>query len=156
MRFKYESSDDSSEEEKKDKFYAIDLCPMDLYQTRSIELTHACQPSPNAKAYILPVKELKQLTKTLPTLKIPSSSKRILQRDVSNCFWGAVLLEEDEHDKRHICGYKSGAFKDSEKYYHSTYKEILLVKRGIENSEFHLIGQQFLIEMDMSSFPKML
>lgn len=65
-------------------------------------------------------------------------------------------MEEDEKGKRHICGYKSGVFKDSEKHYHSTYKEILAVKRGIEKFEFHLVGQHFLIEMDMSSFPKMI
>ncbi|KAJ9567785.1 hypothetical protein OSB04_003751 [Centaurea solstitialis] len=38
----------------------------------------------------------------------------------------------------------------------STFKEILAVKRGIENFQFHLIGHHFQIEMDMSSFPKML
>ncbi|GAA0180332.1 hypothetical protein LIER_30092 [Lithospermum erythrorhizon] len=50
MRFKYESFDDSSEEEDEDKCYAIDL---ELYQTRNIELNPAPQPSPNAKVYIL-------------------------------------------------------------------------------------------------------
>ncbi|GAA0151203.1 hypothetical protein LIER_09975 [Lithospermum erythrorhizon] len=62
------------------------------------------------------VKELKQLTKTLLALQIPSPGKRILQTDAGDYFWGAVLLEEDGYDKRHICGYKSGAFKDSKKY----------------------------------------
>lgn len=65
-------------------------------------------------------------------------------------------MEEDETGKRHNCGYKSRVFKDSEKHYHSTYKEILAIKRGIEKFEFHLVGQHFLIEMDMSSFPKMI
>ncbi|ESQ50051.1 hypothetical protein EUTSA_v10002258mg, partial [Eutrema salsugineum] len=68
--------------------------------------------------------------------------KRILQTDASDCYWGVVLLEEDKKGKRSICGYKSG--------------EILAVKRGIEKFEFHLVGQHFLIEMDMSSFPKMI
>ena len=53
-----------------------------------------------------------------------------------------------------ICGYKSGAFKPSELHYHSTFKEILAVKHGIEKFQFHLLGHNFLVEMDMSSFPK--
>lgn len=101
------------------------------------------------------VKKLKALTKNLPSLKIPSTGKRILQTDASDTFWGAVLLEE-ENGKRQLCGYKSGAFKSGELHYHSTYKEILALKRGIEKFQFHLIGQHFLIEMDMSAFPKML
>ncbi|CAA7035324.1 unnamed protein product [Microthlaspi erraticum] len=41
-------------------------------------------------------------------------------------------------------------------HYHSTFKKILAVKKAIEKFEFHLIGHKFRIEMDMSSFPKML
>ncbi|KAK9742368.1 hypothetical protein RND81_03G167400 [Saponaria officinalis] len=78
------------------------------------------------------VMELKHISKTLPALKIPSKGKRVLQTDAGDCYWGAILLEEDEKGNRHICGYKSGAFKESEKHYHSIYKEILAVKRGIE------------------------
>ena len=81
------------------------------------------------------VKKLKSLIKNLPPLKIPSMGKRIIQTDVSDKFWGAVLLEE-ENGKRQICGYKSGAFKSRETHYHSTYNKILAVKRGIENSNF--------------------
>ena len=77
------------------------------------------------------VKKLKSLTKNLPPLKIPTMGKRILQTDASDKFWGAVLLEE-KNGKRQICGYKSGAFENGEMHYHSTYKEILAVKRGIE------------------------
>ena len=58
--------------------------------------------------------------------------------------------------KKNICGYKSGAFKPSELHYHSTFKEILAVKHGIEKFQFHLLGHNFLVEMDMFSFPKML
>ncbi|KAK8957121.1 hypothetical protein KSP39_PZI000021 [Platanthera zijinensis] len=101
------------------------------------------------------VKKLKSLSKDLPPLQIPSSGRRILQTDASDHFWGVILLEE-LNGKRRICGYKSGAFKSGELHYHSTYKEILVVKRGIEKFQFHLIGQHFLIEMDMSAFPKML
>ena len=44
----------------------------------------------------------------------------------------------------------------SELHYHSTFKEILTVKHGIENFQFHLLGHNFLVEMGMSFFPKML
>ena len=37
-----------------------------------------------------------------------------------------------------------------------TFKEIIAVKHGIENFQIHLLGHNFLVEMDMSSFPKML
>ncbi|KAL4579646.1 hypothetical protein LXL04_015802 [Taraxacum kok-saghyz] len=103
------------------------------------------------------VREIKKLADVMPPLKIPSTNdKRILQTDASDDYWGAVLLVEDSSSVRSICGYKSGTFKASEQHYHSTFKEILAVKRGIEKFQFHLIGHEFLIEMDMASFPRML
>ena len=78
-----------------------------------------------------------------------------MQTDASDEYWAATLFEEVE-GKRSICGYKSGAFKPSELLYHSTFKEILAVKHGIEKFQFHLLGHNFLVEMDMSSFPKMI
>ncbi|GKB85333.1 putative reverse transcriptase domain, viral movement protein [Tanacetum coccineum] len=56
----------------------------------------------------------------------------------------------------YICGYKSSTFKASEQHYHSTFKEILAVKRGIEKFQFHLIGHEFQVEIDMYSFLRML
>ena len=41
-------------------------------------------------------------------------------------------------------------------YTDPTFKEILAVKHGIYTFQFHLRGHNFLVEMDMSSFPKML
>ena len=79
----------------------------------------------------------------------------VLQTDASDEYWATALFEEID-GKRNICGYKSGAFKPLELHYHSTFKEILAVKHGIENFQFHLLGHNFLIEMDISSFPKML
>ncbi|GJW68799.1 putative reverse transcriptase domain, viral movement protein [Tanacetum coccineum] len=103
------------------------------------------------------VKAIKCLAKNMPPLKIlASAEKRILQTDASDECWGAVLLVQDNNNKRHVCGYKSGTFKASEQHYHSTFKEILAVKRGIEKFQFHLIGHEFQVEMDMSSFPRML
>ncbi|KAL4556459.1 hypothetical protein LXL04_039112 [Taraxacum kok-saghyz] len=103
------------------------------------------------------VREIKKLADVMPPLKIPSTTdKRILQTDASDDYWGAVLLVEDSSSVRSICGYISGTFKVSEQHYHSTFKEILAVKRGIKKFQFHLIGHEFLIEMDMASFPRML
>ncbi len=99
--------------------------------------------------------KLKEVVQNLPPLKIPDKGKRILQTDASDEYWGAVLLEEI-NGVRHVCCYNSGEFKESDKHYHSTYKEILAVKRGIEKFQFHLIGHHFLVEMDMSAFPRML
>lgn len=101
------------------------------------------------------VQQLKKLAEKLPPLQIPGSGKRILQTDASDEYWAAALFEE-VNGKRSICGYKSGAFKPSELHYHSTFKEILAVKHGIEKFQFHLLGHTVLVEMDMSSFPKML
>ncbi|GKC09723.1 putative reverse transcriptase domain, viral movement protein, partial [Tanacetum coccineum] len=103
------------------------------------------------------VKAIKCLAEKMPPLKIPTSlEKIILQTDASDECWGAVLLVQDNNNKRHVCGYKSGTFKAFEQHYHSTFKEILAVKRGIEKFQFHLIGHEFQVEMDMSSFPRML
>ncbi|KAK9043368.1 hypothetical protein V6N11_071713 [Hibiscus sabdariffa] len=101
------------------------------------------------------IKTLKEILQQLPPLQIPSDGKRILQTDASDKYWGAILFEEKDN-KRHHCGYKSGRFSDAEIHYHSTFKEILAVKKAISKFEFHLIGHHFLMEMDMSSFPQML
>ncbi|KAK9011411.1 hypothetical protein V6N11_044262 [Hibiscus sabdariffa] len=101
------------------------------------------------------VKTLKEKLQQLPPLQIPSDGKIILQTDASEKYWGAVLFEESK-GKRKIYGYKSGRFSDSEIHYHSTFKEILAVKKRIAKFEFHLIGHHFLVEMDMSSFPQMI
>ncbi|CAA7022301.1 unnamed protein product [Microthlaspi erraticum] len=108
-----------------------------------------------AKRQTEAVKRLKIEIQKQPTLQIPSTGTRILQTDASDKYWGAILIEEID-GKRQICGYRSGRFKDSEMHYHSTFKEILAVRKAIEKFEFHLIGHKFRIEMDMSSFPKML
>nr|GEZ01868.1 putative reverse transcriptase domain, viral movement protein [Tanacetum cinerariifolium] len=85
-----------------------------------------------------------------------SEKKMEVGTDASDECWGAVLLVQDNNNKRHVYGYKSGTFKASEKHYHSTFKEILAVKRGIKKFQFHLIRHEFQVEMDMSSFSRML
>ncbi|KAK8556665.1 hypothetical protein V6N12_003062 [Hibiscus sabdariffa] len=85
----------------------------------------------------------------------PQWSKAQTKTDTSDKYWGAILFEEKQ-GKRQLCGYKSDRFSDAEIHYHSTFKEILAVKKGISKFEFHLIGHHFLVEMDMSSFPQMI
>ncbi|KAL4582307.1 hypothetical protein LXL04_006854 [Taraxacum kok-saghyz] len=116
------------------------------------------QPQPHiAKELVHFPDELRSQKKIHSHCLIPSATdKRILQTDASDDYWGAVLLVEDSSSVRSICGYKSGTFKASEQHYHSTFKEILAVKRGIEKFQFHLIGHEFHIEMDMASFPRMI
>ncbi|KAL5746059.1 hypothetical protein ACOSP7_027205 [Xanthoceras sorbifolium] len=91
----------------------------------------------------------------LPPLYIPSDGLRILQTDASDCHWGALLIEE-RNKKRFYCAHASGSFKSSQQHYHTIYKEILTVKYGIENFNFYLRGHTFKVEMDNSSFPRVL
>ncbi|KAH9752154.1 hypothetical protein KPL71_014584 [Citrus sinensis] len=72
--------------------------------------------------------------------------------DASDESWGAILLEE-LNDKEHFIAYASGHFSETQKHYHSVFKEILAVKNGIKKFEYHLIGHHFLIRMDSSAFP---
>ncbi|KAL5818486.1 hypothetical protein ACOSQ3_022376 [Xanthoceras sorbifolium] len=119
-------------------------------------LTHVAQ-------YTLPLSRLLKKTPppwspvhtTPPPLHIPSEGLRILQTDASDCHWGALLLEERD-TKRFYCAHASGSFKSSQQHYHTIYKEILAVKYGIEKFDFYLRGHTFKVEMDNSSFPRVL
>jgi len=101
------------------------------------------------------VKILKEIVKNPPPLKIPGEGKRILQTDASDHYWGAVLIEEIEGQKFY-CRHASGQFKQAEIHYHTTFKETLAVKYGIQKFDFHLRGHTFEVHLDNSSFPKML
>ncbi|KAK0579615.1 hypothetical protein LWI29_028682 [Acer saccharum] len=99
--------------------------------------------------------KLKEISQSPPALTIPSSGQLVLQTDASDIFWGAVLIE-DREGQRSYCGHASGKFKDSQQHYHTIYKEILAVKYGIQKLDFHLRIRNFIVEMDNSSFPKVL
>ncbi|RDX74283.1 hypothetical protein CR513_45988, partial [Mucuna pruriens] len=101
------------------------------------------------------VQELKKIAQSPPALKIPGEGDRILQTDASDNYWGAVLIEKIG-DKKYYCGHASGQFKEGEKHYHTTFKEALAVKNGIKKFDFHLRSFQFEVQMDNSSFPKLL
>ncbi|KAH9649269.1 hypothetical protein KPL70_025920 [Citrus sinensis] len=101
------------------------------------------------------VTTLKQIAQNPPPLKLITDGKRILQTDASDESWGAILLEEI-NSKEHFIAYASGQFSDTQKHYHTVFKEILAVKNGIKKFEYHLIGHHFLIRMDSSAFPNIL
>jgi len=101
------------------------------------------------------VRALKEVAKNPPPLKIPGEGKRILQTDASDHYWGVVLIEEVE-GQRFYCGHASGQFKPEEVHYHTTFKETLVVKYGIQKFDFHLSGHVFEVHLDNSSFSKML
>jgi len=101
------------------------------------------------------VSEIKKIAQHPPALKIPRNWKRIQQTDASNHYWGAVLMEENGNHLDY-CGHASGEFKEAEKHYHTTFKEAFAVKNGIKKFDFHLRGFQFEVQMDNSSFPRIL
>ncbi|KAH9763298.1 hypothetical protein KPL70_001116 [Citrus sinensis] len=101
------------------------------------------------------VTTLKQIAQNPPPLKLITDGKRILQTDASDDSWGAILLE-DINRKEHFIAYASGQFSDTQKHYHSVFKEIRAVKNGIKKFEYHLIGHHFLIRMDSLAFPNIL
>ncbi|RDX86368.1 hypothetical protein CR513_32308, partial [Mucuna pruriens] len=101
------------------------------------------------------IQELKRIAQSPPALKIPGEGKRILQTDASDFYWGAVLIEE-QGNKKYYCGHASGQFKEAERHYHTTFKEALVVKNGIKKFDFHLRKYHFEVQMDNSSFPKIL
>ncbi|RDX66824.1 hypothetical protein CR513_54368, partial [Mucuna pruriens] len=101
------------------------------------------------------IQELKRIAQSPPALKIPGEGKRILQTDASDLYWGAVLIEE-KGNKKYYCGHAGGQFKEAERHYHTTFKEALAVKNGIKKFDFHLRKYHFEVQMDNSSFPKIL
>ncbi|KAK8535312.1 hypothetical protein V6N12_056834 [Hibiscus sabdariffa] len=135
--------------------YLRDFVPKISKYTNPLRKMLKKDPPQWSSAQSKAIRSLKEMLQHLPSLQIPSDGKRVLQTDASDKYWSAILFEEKDK-KRHLCGYKSGRFSDAEIHYHSTFKEILAVKRGISKFDFHLIGHHFLVEMDMSSFPQML
>ncbi|KAK9174634.1 hypothetical protein WN944_029671 [Citrus x changshan-huyou] len=132
--------------------YIRDFIPyVDHYTHHLSALLKKKPPEWNAD-HTIAVTTLKQIAQNPPPLKLITDGKRILQTDASDKSWGAILLEELNH-KEHFIAYASGQFSDTQKHYHSVFKEILAVKNGIKKFEYHLIGHHFLIRMDSSAFP---
>ena len=68
---------------------------------------------------------------------------------------GAILIEEIGGQKFY-CGHAIGQFKPTEFHYHTTYKETLTVKYGIQKFDFHLRRYLFEVHLDNYSFPRIL
>ncbi|KAH9716919.1 hypothetical protein KPL71_021635 [Citrus sinensis] len=133
--------------------YIRDFIPhVDHYTHHLSALLKKKPPEWNAD-HTFAVTTLKQIAQNPPPLKLITDGKRILQTDASDESWGAILLEEI-NGKENFIAYASGHFSDTQKHYHSVFKEILAVKNGIKKFEYHLIGHHFLIRMDSSAFPK--
>ncbi|KAH9744247.1 hypothetical protein KPL70_003617 [Citrus sinensis] len=135
--------------------YIRDFIPhVDHYTHHLSALLKKKPPEWNAD-HTTAVTTLKQITQNPPPLKLITDGKRILQTAASDESWGAILLEEINR-KEHFIAYPSGQFSDTQKHYHSVFKEILVVKNGIKKFKYHLIGHHFLIRMDNSAFPNIL
>ncbi|KAH9732043.1 hypothetical protein KPL70_010174 [Citrus sinensis] len=132
--------------------YIRDFLPHVDHHTHHLSALLKKQPPEWNADHTRAVTTLKQIAQNPPPLKLITDGKRILQTDASDESWGAILLEE-LNDKEHFIAYASGHFSDTQKHYHSVFKEILAVKNGIKKFEYHLIGYHFLIRMDSSAFP---
>ncbi|KAH9752180.1 hypothetical protein KPL71_014599 [Citrus sinensis] len=132
--------------------YIRDFLPHVDHHTHHLSALLKKQPPEWNADHTAAVTTLKQIAQNPPPLKLITDGKRILQTDASDESWGAILLEE-LNDKEHFISYASGYFSDTQKHYHSVFKEILAVKNDIKKFEYHLIGHHFLIRMDSSAFP---
>ncbi|KAH9668984.1 hypothetical protein KPL70_021606 [Citrus sinensis] len=132
--------------------YIRDFLPHVDHHTHHLSALLKKQPPEWNADHTRAVTTLKQIAQNPPPLKLLTDGKRILQTDASDESWGAILLEE-LNDKEHFIAYASGHFSETQKHYHSVFKEILAVKNGIKKFEYHLIGHHFLIRMDSSAFP---
>lgn len=135
--------------------YIRDFIPKLAKYTSLLSFLLKKNPPPWGPEQTEAVKTLKRISQTLPALKISGDGKRILQIDASDHYWGEILIKEINGVK-YYCGHARGQFKEAEKHYHTTYKEALVVKLGIQKFDFHLRGHHFEVHMDNSSFPKIL
>ncbi|KAK0584296.1 hypothetical protein LWI29_010710 [Acer saccharum] len=135
--------------------YVRDFIPHVSHYTSVLSTLLKKRPPPWGSSHTEAIAKLKKISQSPLALTIPSSGQLILQTDASDIFWGAVLIE-DQAGQRSYCGHASGKFKDSQQHYHTIYKEILAVKNGIQKLDFHLRTRNFIVEMDNSSFPKVL
>ncbi|KAK0579775.1 hypothetical protein LWI29_031221 [Acer saccharum] len=135
--------------------YVRDFLPHVSHYTSVLSTLLKKRPPPWSSYHTKAIIKLKEISQSPPALTIPSSGQLVLQTDASDIFWGAVLIE-DREGHRSYCGHASGKFKDSQQHYHTIYKKILAAKYGIQKLDFHLRIRNFIVEMDNSSFPKVL
>ena len=106
--------------------YVCDCIPKVEVHTSQLSRMLKKQCPPWGPAQTEAIKKLKVIVQSPPPLRIPITGQHILQTDVSDDYWSAIILEEI--NGVHIfCAHASGQFKDFEKNYHVIYKEILAV-----------------------------
>ncbi|KAH9734715.1 hypothetical protein KPL71_017473 [Citrus sinensis] len=111
--------------------YIRDFIPHVDHYTHHLSVLLKKKPPEWNADHTIAVTTLKQIAQNPPPLKLITDGKCILQTDASDESWGAILLEE-LNDKEHFIAYASGHFSDTQKHYHSVFKEILAVKNGIK------------------------
>ncbi|KAH9698103.1 hypothetical protein KPL71_023883 [Citrus sinensis] len=104
--------------------YIRDFIPHVDHYTHHLSALLKKKPPEWTADHTIAVTTLKQIALNPPPLKLITDGKRILQIDASDESWGAILLEE-LNDKEHFITYASGQFSDTQKHYHSVFKEIL-------------------------------
>ncbi|KAH9671267.1 hypothetical protein KPL70_017298 [Citrus sinensis] len=104
--------------------YIRDFIPHVDYYTYHLSALLKKKPQEWNADHTNTVTTLKQIAQNPPPLKLITDGKRILQTDASDDSWGAILLEEI-NGKEHFIGYASGQFSNTQKHYHSVFKEIL-------------------------------
>ncbi|KAH9801878.1 hypothetical protein KPL71_001190 [Citrus sinensis] len=104
--------------------YIRDFIPHVDHYTRHLSALLKKKPPEWNADHTNAVTTLKQIAQNPPPLKLITDGKRILQTDASDDSWGAILLE-DINRKEHFITYASGQFSDTQKHYHSVFKEIL-------------------------------
>ncbi|KAH9734699.1 hypothetical protein KPL71_017463 [Citrus sinensis] len=107
--------------------YVRDFIPKVAFHTSQLSCMLKKQCPPWGPAQTEAIKQLKVIVQSPPPLRIPTNGYRILQTEVSDDYWSAILLEEI-NGVGHFCAHASRQFKDSKKNYHVIYKEILAVK----------------------------
>lgn len=58
----------------------------------------------------------------------------ILQADASDLFWGSVLIEEYEKEKKYCCDHASRQFKESENIITQSIKRFFMSNMGFKSS----------------------
>lgn len=99
------------------------------------------------------IKKIKKNLIVFPKLYLPSNEdKLIIETDASDEFWGGVLKAKTPENIEKICRYSSGSFKQAEKNYHSSEKEILAIKQVISKFSAYLTPVNFTIRTDYKNF----
>ncbi|KAK0606560.1 hypothetical protein LWI29_000648 [Acer saccharum] len=92
--------------------YVRDFIPHVSQYTLVLSTLLKKRPPPWDSSHTEAIVKLKEISQSPPALTIPSSGQLILQTDASDIFWGAVLIE-DRDSQRRYCGHASGKFKDA-------------------------------------------